>query len=213
VADCGPGTVSLLAADDGGQRPAVLAIAARHAGVPLAGPDTGRDLVLSFRRAADALACALALQRERALPVGVHSGGAGSGAAVSHCGCLRDCAAAGQVVVSQATADLVAGGLPGGAALTDLGWHRLADLGPPERLWQLARPGLPPAFPPLRSLDPRRHNLPVQLASFVGRRGELATVTALLRGARLVTLTARRRGHRGPGRAGHRPVRRGLGRG
>jgi predicted ATPase/DNA-binding CsgD family transcriptional regulator len=34
-----------------------------------------------------------------------------------------------------------------------------------------------------------RHTLPVHLTSFVGRRGELAAVSALLRGRRLVTLT------------------------
>ena len=33
------------------------------------------------------------------------------------------------------------------------------------------------------------HTVPVQLTSFVGRRAELAAVSALLRGRRLVTLT------------------------
>jgi predicted ATPase/DNA-binding CsgD family transcriptional regulator len=38
-------------------------------------------------------------------------------------------------------------------------------------------------------LDPVRRTLPVHLTSFVGRRAELAAVSALLRGRRLVTLT------------------------
>jgi hypothetical protein len=45
------------------------------------------------------------------------------------------------------------------------------------------------SFPPPRTLEPGRHNLPVQLTSFVGRRDELAKVAGLLAGHRLVTLT------------------------
>jgi hypothetical protein len=41
--------------------------------------------------------------------------------------------------------------LPPGAALTDLGVHRLKDLGRPERIFQLHVPGMPAEFPPLRS--------------------------------------------------------------
>ena len=40
-----------------------------------------------------------------------------------------------------------------------------------------------------RAAGPVRHTLPVHLTSFVGRRAELAAVSALLRGRRLVTLT------------------------
>jgi predicted ATPase/DNA-binding CsgD family transcriptional regulator len=54
-------------------------------------------------------------------------------------------------------------------------------------LWWIALGGS--AFPPPHTLEPGRHNLPVQLTSFVGRRDELAKVTGLLAGHRLVTLT------------------------
>ena len=97
----------------------------------------------------------------------------------------------GQVLVSEAAAGLVRDGLPPGAALADLGVHRLKDLGRAERIFQLSVAGLPGEFPPLRSLgNPTlANNLPVQLATFVGRERELSEVRALAGSSRLVTLT------------------------
>jgi predicted ATPase/DNA-binding CsgD family transcriptional regulator len=165
-----------------------------------AGGGSLHDVRRAFARASDAVGCALALQRELAggpAPprMAVHTGEADAGPegfqgpAMSHCDCLRDSTSGGQVVLSQEAADLVSGRLPGGCELTDLGWHRLPDLGPPEHVWQLSHPDLRAGFPPLRSLDPSRHNLPVELTSFVGRRDALAEVTGLLQQHRLVTLT------------------------
>ena len=97
----------------------------------------------------------------------------------------------GQVLVSEVAAVLVRDGLPPGAALADLGVHRLKDLGRPERIFQLHGAGLPAGFPPLRSLgNPALpNNLPAQLSAFVGRDREVAEVRALVESSRLVTLT------------------------
>src|SRR5580704_15997430 len=97
----------------------------------------------------------------------------------------------GQVLVAEAAAVLVRDGLPPGAALADLGVHRLKDLGRPERIFQLTGAGLPAGFPPLRSLgNPALpNNLPVQLSAFIGRDREVAEVRALVESSRLVTLT------------------------
>jgi predicted ATPase/class 3 adenylate cyclase len=97
----------------------------------------------------------------------------------------------GQVLVSEAAAVMVRDGLPPGAALTDLGVHRLKDLGRPERIFQLTGAGLQAEFPPLRSLgNPALpNNLPVQLSTFIGREREVAEVRALVESRRLVTLT------------------------
>jgi predicted ATPase/class 3 adenylate cyclase len=97
----------------------------------------------------------------------------------------------GQVLVSEAAAVLMRDGLPEGAALADLGVHRLKDLGRPERIFQLHGPGLPGGFPPLRSLgNPALpNNLPAQLSVFIGREREVAEVRALVESCRLVTLT------------------------
>jgi predicted ATPase/class 3 adenylate cyclase len=96
----------------------------------------------------------------------------------------------GQVLVSEAAAVLVRDGLPSGAALADLGSHRLKDLGRPERIFQLTAPGLPAGFPPLRSLgNPALpNNLPAQLSAFIGRDREICEVRALVESSRLVTL-------------------------
>ncbi len=96
----------------------------------------------------------------------------------------------GQVLVSEAAAVLVRDWLPPGAALADLGVHRLKDLGRPERIFQLHGAGLPAQFPPLRSLGSPAlpNNLPAQLSAFIGRAREVAEVRALVESCRLVTL-------------------------
>jgi predicted ATPase/class 3 adenylate cyclase len=95
----------------------------------------------------------------------------------------------GQVVVSDATRALVEHALPRGVGLRDLGRHRLKDLEQPEHLYQLLIEGVPDAFPPIRTLDARLSNLPLERSSFVGRVHEVGEVTALLERVRLLTLT------------------------
>ncbi len=82
----------------------------------------------------------------------------------------------GQTILSLATYELVRDHLPSGAALRDLGEHRLKDLTRPEHIFQLLAPDLPADFPPLKTLDAWPNNLPVQLTSFVGREKEMAEI-------------------------------------
>ncbi len=97
----------------------------------------------------------------------------------------------GQVLLSQATRDLAEGELPDGAQLVDLGEHRLKDLQRPEHLHQLLLPDLGGDYPPLKTLDHARHNLPVQVTPLVGRDEAVRQVVGLLLrdDVRLVTLT------------------------
>src|SRR5207249_2529338 len=74
-------------------------------------------------------------------------------------------------------------------SLKPLGEHRLKDLGHPETIFQLCHHDLPADFPPLRSLESIRNNLPQQITSFIGRETELSEVKALLKKSRLLTLT------------------------
>jgi predicted ATPase/class 3 adenylate cyclase len=95
----------------------------------------------------------------------------------------------GQLLLSQATGELVREALPPEMSLRDLGAHRLKDLQQPEHVFQLLAPALPAEFPPLRSLEAFAHNLPAQLTSFIGREQAIAEVKQLLVAARLLTLT------------------------
>jgi predicted ATPase len=103
----------------------------------------------------------------------------------------------GQTLISFATLELTRDTLPEGAQLRDLGERRLKDLFRPERVFQLAAPGLPSSFPPLRTLESRPNNLPLQPTPLVGREREVAEVIDRVRGeeVRLLTLT-------GPGGTG-----------
>jgi predicted ATPase/class 3 adenylate cyclase len=94
----------------------------------------------------------------------------------------------GQVLISGAAAGLLRGRLPNGAALTDLGLHRLKGLSEPEHVYQLTYPSLETNFPPLVSALSNPHNLPTQLTSFIGRTMELGEAKRLLASNRLLTL-------------------------
>jgi class 3 adenylate cyclase len=101
----------------------------------------------------------------------------------------------GQILLSHATYELVRDFLPAGIQLHDLGTHRLRDLVRPEHIYQATAAGLPSDFMTIKTLDTFRHNLPLQLTSFIGREKEILQVKRLLLGDRFVTLT-------GPGGTG-----------
>jgi len=112
--------------------------------------------------------------------IGIHTGAAAKtatglvGLDVHRAARLAAVAYGGQILVSETTALLVRDTLPSGAALRDLGPHRLKDLGRPERIYQLEAADLRTDFPPLRTLgNPALpNNLPAQLATFIGRDRE-----------------------------------------
>lgn len=83
----------------------------------------------------------------------------------------RICAAGhgGQVLVSQATRELLRDDPLPDISLRDLGEHELKDLDEPERLYELVLPGSTESFPPLRVASS---------APFAGREEELAEAAA-----------------------------------
>src|SRR5262245_51577324 len=190
----------------------IEALTEQHGGRVVRPRGEGASRFCVFARATDAVAAAAAIQRalqaqdwppETPLRVrlALHTGEADLrdgdyyGGAVNRAARLRAIAHGGQALLSMATHDLVRDALPAGTALRDLGEQRLADLQRPEHVFQVVAPGVPVAFPPLRSLDALPHNLPLQLTSFIGREAAVATIRDLLAAHRLVTLT-------GPGGTG-----------
>src|SRR6516165_10040942 len=179
----------------------VSEVVAAHDGVRPVEQGEGDSFVVAFARAADAVACALELQRAPLAPIrlriGVHTGdvqlrdeGNYIGPTINRTARLRGLAHGGQTVLSGATEDMVVDRLPAGAWLTDLGTHPLRDLPRPERVVQLCHPDLRNDFPPLCTAKTAvSHNFPVQLTSFVGRGAQMTDLEKLLVDNRLMTLT------------------------
>ena len=151
---------------------AILADAiARHGGVRPVEQGEGDSIVAAFARASDAVAAALDAQRalhaqrwpgelDLKVRVALHTaeaqlrdGANYFGVELSRGARLRTLAHGGQTLVSQRTRDLVVDRLPEGVGLVDLGAHRLRDLGRPEHVYGLRRPGCRSTHGPLRSLD------------------------------------------------------------
>jgi len=150
---------------------------ARHGGVEV---DTQGDaFFLAFATATGALEAAAAVQRAFAahpwpdgspvqVRMGLHTGtplvtGEGYvGLDVVRAARIAAAGHGGQVLLSQTTRNLVEQALPEGASLRDLGALRLKDLQQSEHLYQLVLASLPADYPPLKTLDWVRHNLPVE---------------------------------------------------
>jgi predicted ATPase/class 3 adenylate cyclase len=165
----------------------------------------GDAFCASFHTAGEAVAAALAMHRDLGasdfsavggirVRIGIHAGTAEErdgdyfGPTVNRVARLQATAWGGQTVLSAAATQLARGALPPGAALLDLGEHRLKDLAEPEHITQLVVSDLPAEFPPLRSLDASRHNLPTQLVGLVGREALVGEIEDALAQAPLVTL-------------------------
>jgi adenylate/guanylate cyclase family protein len=163
---------------------------ARHGGVEV---DTQGDaFFVVFSRATDALAAARAGQEALAsgpihIRMGLHTGEplvaeeGYVGIDVHRAARIMSVGHGGQVLLSQATRDLLAASVE----LRDLGEHRLKDLAGPERIYQLGYE----EFPPLKSLS--NTNLPLPRSPLVGREHELAQLRSRLLEdeVRLLTLT------------------------
>jgi predicted ATPase/class 3 adenylate cyclase/DNA-binding NarL/FixJ family response regulator len=176
------------------------AVAAHH-GVRPVEQGEGDSFVIAFARAADAVACALELQRSPLAPIklriGVHTGdiqlrdeGNYIGPTINRTARLRDLGHGGQTLLSGATEPLVIDQLPPDVTLIDLGSHPLRDLPRPERVIQLCHPDLHNDFPPLRTTHRiAGERLPAQLTSFIGRQAEMREIRVAIEGNRIVTLT------------------------
>ena len=167
----------------------------------------GDSFFVAFSRASDALSAAMESQQaltehpwtegaEVRVRMGLHTGEPEVGSTgyigmdVHRAARISSAAHGGQILLSAATYELLRDEVLEGATLLDLGEHRMKDLSRAERLYQLSADGLLSQFPPLRTLNNQRTNLPVQLTSFVGRENELSEIENLIDNpeCRLLTL-------------------------
>ncbi len=127
----------------------------------------GDSVFAAFPRPADAVLAAFDAQRALAankwpaattlrVRMGIHTGEAITtdtgyvGMEVHRAARIMAAGHGGQVLVSGETAKLLAPALPDAFGLTDLGEHRLKDMGRPEHLFQLAHPSWTPSSRPQR---------------------------------------------------------------
>ncbi len=172
----------------------------------------GDSFFCVFSNAVDAVGAAVGIQRdfvdypwpangEFRVRMGIHTGEGTLGARdyvgvdVHRAARISAAGHGGQVLVSAETFALVNRRLSDGVTMRDLGNHQLKDLPHAEHLFQVVISGLDDVFPALKSESGRPHNLPTTLNTFVGRSGELLTISERLGDSRLVTLV-------GPGGTG-----------
>ncbi len=160
----------------------------KHAGYVV--KTTGDGLHAAFGAAHDALAAALAAQYSLAramwsetgplrVRMGLHTGPAQErdddyfGPALNRAARVMAVGYGSQILLSDATYQLVRDRLPDGVNLRDMGECRLRDLGRPEHIFQVVAPDLPADFPLLKCLDAARNNLPRQPTPFIGRKADI----------------------------------------
>ncbi len=169
----------------------------------------GDAFFVVFERATDAILAAVTSQRALKsarwpdgaivrVRMGIHTGELQStdegyiGMDVHRAARIMSAAYGTQVLLSQATYELVVTELPEELSLRDLGEYRLKDIAGITRLFQLVIPGLPAEFPPPSTPSQQRplRNIPSHSTSFVGREQEIDTICAQLRRSdvRLLTL-------------------------
>ena len=179
---------------------------ATHRGIEVEAGREGDSILAVFSRAADAASAAIAIQASfsaeawppgmgLSLRIAIHTGevelrgGHYFGPTIYRCARLLAAGNGGQILLTQATQQLLADDPPLGGLLADRGEHRLKDLRRPERIFQLTVPGVATDTRTLRTLDSRLTNLPFAVSSFVGRDEQVPELARLMRDTRLLTLT------------------------
>lgn len=187
-----------------GLETAVAEVAEEHGGRLLKERGEGDSSFVVFTDATEAVVAAVALQLrvkrlEKDLPfpvrlrIAIHTGsvhperGDYFGPVVNRCARLRSVCHGEQILCSEPSAHAAGAQLPPAIQLRPLGTHQLRDVEDAFRIFQVCHPELPGDFPPLAS-GRSRHNLPLQLTRFVGRRQELHSIPDFISRYRIVSL-------------------------
>ena len=162
---------------------------------------TGDGVLAAFSSAAHAVRAAIAGQRalsaepwESSEPLNVRMGidtGEAElrgrdyfGSTVNRAARVMAAAHGGQIVCTGVSEQLLRDEFD----LVDLGEYRLDGLVSPAHLFQVEVPGASRRFPPLRSPDVVRSNLPPESSSFIGRDEAVRSVTSRLSESRVVSI-------------------------
>lgn len=165
----------------------------------------GDAFCASFHNPSDALSSAYEIQKKLSehdwneidlnIRIGLHSGEAEflnndyiGYITLSRVNRIMSVANGGQVLLTQEVYDEVSDMPPKGISFRDLGERRLKDIILPEHIYQILADDLPSDFPPLKSLDVRPNNLPLQITKFIGREKEIAEIKELLTNTRKLTI-------------------------
>ena len=172
----------------------------------------GDSFFVVFSSAPDAIMAAVSMQRALAehdwtphaplrVRVGIHNGeaivhqGNYVGLHVHTAARVESAAAGGQILATEPVLE-AAGDLNRiGVDTLDLGLHRLKDLPAELRLFQITADGIDRDFPPLKTQDALRNNVPLPQSTFIGRAEQLTRLHRFLDSDRLLSLV-------GPGGAG-----------
>ncbi len=174
--------------------------------------NTGDAFCCSFERPEDAVMSAVIAQKNLATEkwedaviktrIGIHSGAAEWNGenymgyiTLARTARVMSASYGEQIIISNDTFELIKDYITSQFSYRDLGERRLKDLIQPVRLFQIVANGIREDFPPLKTLDARPNNLPVQLSSFIGRKEEMKQIKCMLKDKRLLTFT-------GPGGTG-----------
>ena len=98
---------------------------------------------------------------------------------------IMSAAYGGQILISENVYEMFS---ENSISVRDLGNRRLKDLIQPVNLYQILSTEIPADFPPLKTLDARPNNLPVQLTNFIGRETDISEIKKTLTNSRLITL-------------------------
>ncbi|MCY7363443.1 MAG: adenylate/guanylate cyclase domain-containing protein, partial [Ignavibacteria bacterium] len=165
----------------------------------------GDAFCCAFEKAEDAVKAAVIAQKNLAnekwddvvikIRIGIHSGAAEWGGkrymgyiTLERTARLMSAAYVEQIIISNDVYLSARDNISSNISFRDLGERRLKDLIQPIRLFQILAEGLREDFPPLKTLDARPNNLPVQLTSFIGREEEMKQIKNLLKQTHLLTL-------------------------
>lgn len=101
---------------------------------------------------------------------------------------LMSIANGGQILITQEAYNALNDNQDIRIAFKDFGKRKLKDIVQSEHVYQILADGIPSDFPPLKSLDERKNNLPFELNSFIGKEKEIDEIKKILSRVRLLTL-------------------------